>query len=191
MNKKILKLAQSAIFAALAFISFTYFQIKIPVPGGGDFTSIHFGNIFLVVAALTIGGFYGGLAGAVGMTIADLLDPIYVIVAPKTFILKLCIGLIVGLIAHRLKKINLSDDKKYIMKWAVIASICGMAFNVVADPLVGYFYKRFLLGQPQDIATALAKLSAGVTLFNAVITVIIANIIYNAIRPILKKVNLL
>ncbi|WP_282926647.1 ECF transporter S component [Helcococcus kunzii] len=191
MNKKILKLAQSAIFAALAFISFTYFQIKIPVPGGGDFTSIHFGNIFLVVATLTIGGFYGGLAGAVGMTIADLLDPVYAIVAPKTFILKLCIGLIVGLIAHRLKKINLSDDKKYIMKWAVIASICGMAFNVVADPLVGYFYKRFLLGQPQDIATALAKLSAGVTLFNAVITVIIANIIYNAIRPILKKVNLL
>lgn len=187
MNKKTLKLAQSVIFIALTFISFTYLQIKIPVPGGGDFTSIHFGNIFLVLAALLIGGWYGGIAGAIGMTLADLMDPVYVLVAPKTFILKLCIGLIVGFIAHKIKKINESKDIKYIMKWAIIASICGMAFNVVADPLVGYFYNLFLLGQEVSFAAALAKLSAGVTLFNAILTVIFANIIFRAVYPILKK----
>lgn len=191
MNKKIIKLTQTAILAALCFLAFTYFQIKIPVPGGGDFTSIHFGNIFLVLAALLLGGFYGGLAGAIGMTLADILDPVYILVAPKTFILKLLIGLIVGYIAHNLKKINKSNDKKYIVKWALIASIAGMAFNVIADPLVGYFYKLYLLNQPQDIAKALATLSAGVTTFNAVITIIVSNILYHTVRPILVKNNYL
>ena len=36
------------------------------------------------------------------MTIGDLLDPVYVVYAPKTFILKFCIGLITGLIAHKI-----------------------------------------------------------------------------------------
>lgn len=190
MNNNVSKLAHSAIFAALCFVSFTYLQIKIPVPGG-DFTSIHFGNIFLVVASLLLGGFYGGLAGAVGMTIADLMDPVYILVAPKTFILKFCIGLIVGLVAHKLKHIDQSNDRAYVTRWAIIASICGMGFNVIADPLFGYFYKMYVLGQPQEMAQALAKISAGATLFNAVVTVILANLIYTSLRPILKKAKLI
>lgn len=190
MNNRIAKMTQAAILAALCFVTFTYLQIKIPVPGG-DATSIHFGNVFLVMAALLLGGWYGGLAGAIGMTIADLLDPVYIIVAPKTFILKLCIGLIVGFIAHRLGRINESNDRKYIFKWTVIASVFGMLFNVFADPFVGYFYKLYILGQPQQFAEALAKLSAGVTFFNAIITVFVATILYNAVRPILKKANLI
>ncbi len=190
-SEKLSKLTQTAILAALCFITFTFLQIKIPIPGGGDMTSIHFGNVFLVLAALLLGGFYGGMAGAIGMTIADLMDPIYILVAPKTFILKFCIGLIVGAIAHKMAHINETNDKKYVFKWSLIASICGMAFNVVADPVVGYFYKRYLLGQPAEVAEVLAKLSAGVTFFNAVTTVIIATLIYSALRPILIKSNLL
>ncbi len=189
-NKKLLKIVQAGILAALCFITFTFLQIKIPVPGG-DATSIHFGNVFLVLAALLLGGWYGGLAGAIGMTIADIMDPVYILVAPKTFILKLCIGLIIGAIAHKYAKINESHDKKYVLKWSLIASIVAMAFNVVADPVVGYFYKIYLLGQPADVATILAKLSAGVTFFNAITTIIIANIIHTALRPILKNSNLL
>ena len=108
------KLIQTALLAALCFVSFTYLQIKIPMPGG-DATSLHIGNAFCVLAALLLGGWYGGLAGAIGMTIADLLDPVYITVAPKTFVLKLCIGLITGLIAHKIAKISESDDKKYIL----------------------------------------------------------------------------
>ena len=160
----------------------------MPVPGG-DFTSIHFGNVFLVLAALLLGGLYGGLAGAIGMTIADIMDPVYIMVAPKTFVLKLCIGLIVGAIAHKSKKINESNE--YVLKWAVIASSVAMLFNVFADPFVGYFYKLYVLGQPQQIASALAKISAGVTFFNAVVTVIVANILYMAVRPVLKRSHLL
>ncbi|HBJ2621977.1 ECF transporter S component [Clostridium botulinum] len=189
-NKKIMKLIQTAILAALCFVSFTFLQIKIPVPGG-DATSLHIGNAFCVLAALLLGGWYGGFAGAIGMTIADMLDPVYILGAPKTFVLKFCIGLITGVIAHRYAKIDSSNDKKYIFKWSTIAAICGLAFNVVFDPIVGYFYKQYILGQPQQMASVLAKLSAVTTFINAVVSVVLVSFIYNAIRPILIKSGLL
>ena len=102
------------------------------------------------------------------MAIADIMDPIYITVAPKTFILKLCIGLIVGLVAHNVAKINESTDKKYVFKWSIIASIAGLGFNVVADPVVGYFYKQYIMGQPQELASILAKWSTATTFVNVV-----------------------
>ena len=155
-NSTVMKIAQTALFAALCYVIFTYLQIKIPMPGG-DATSIHLGNAFCVLAALLLGGWYGGLAGAIGMGIADVMDPIYITGAPKTFILKLCIGLITGLVAHKIAKINESTDKKYIFKWSLLASVAGLAFNVIADPIVGYFYKQYILGQPQQMAEVLAE----------------------------------
>lgn len=189
-NQTILRLAQTAILAALCYVSFTYLQIKIPMPGG-DATSIHIGNAFCVLGALLLGGWYGGLAGAIGMTFADIMDPIYITGAPKTFILKLCIGLIVGLVAHKAAKINESSDKKYILKWSVIASVAGLGFNVIADPVVGYFYKQYILGQPQQMAEVLAKWSTAATFVNAVVSTILVAFLYNAVRPVLLRSGLL
>lgn len=189
-NSTVMKIAQTALFAALCYVIFTYLQIKIPMPGG-DATSIHLGNAFCVLAALLLGGWYGGLAGAIGMGIADVMDPIYITGAPKTFILKLCIGLITGLVAHKIAKINESTDKKYIFKWSLLASVAGLAFNVIADPIVGYFYKQYILGQPQQMAEVLAKWSAAATFVNAVLSTIVVVIIYNALRPALVKSGML
>ncbi|SHK54590.1 Uncharacterized membrane protein [Hathewaya proteolytica DSM 3090] len=189
-NSKLIKLSLTGLFAALCFVMFTFVQIKIPVPGG-DATSLHIGNAFCVLAALMLGGTYGGLAGAIGMTIADIIDPVYIVVAPKTFVLKLCIGLITGLVAHKIAKVNESNDKKYVFKWSLISSVSGLAFNVIADPIVGYFYKQYVLGQPQKAASILAKISAMATFINAVVSVIIVVIVYNAIFPLLKKHGLL
>ena len=189
-NSTVMKIAQTALFAALCYVIFTYLQIKIPMPGG-DATSIHLGNAFCVLAALLLGGWYGGLAGANGMGIADVMDPIYITGAPKTFILKLCIGLITGLVAHKIAKINESTDKKYIFKWSLLASVAGLAFNVIADPIVGYFYKQYILGQPQQMAEVLAKWSAAATFVNAILSTIVVVIIYNALRPALAKSGML
>lgn len=189
-NSTVMKIAQTALFAALCYVIFTYLQIKIPMPGG-DATSIHLGNVFCVLAALLLGGWYGGLAGAIGMGIADVMDPIYITGAPKTFILKLCIGLITGLVAHKIAKINESTDKKYIFKWSLLASVAGLAFNVIADPIVGYFYKQYILGQPQQMAEVLAKWSAAATFVNAILSTIVVVIIYNALRPALAKSGML
>ena len=189
-NSTVMKIAQTALFAALCYVIFTYLQIKIPMPGG-DATSIHLGNAFCVLAALLLGGWYGGLAGAIGMGIADVMDPIYITGAPKTFILKLCIGLITGLVAHKIAKINESTDKKYIFKWSLLASVAGLAFNVIADPIVGYFYKQYILGQPQQMAEVLAKWSEAATFVNAILSTIVVVIIYNALRPALAKSGML
>lgn len=181
------KLAIAGLMAALCYIGFAFFKIDIPV--GTEKTAFHFGNVFCVLAALLIGGYWGGLAGAVGMTIGDLTTA-YVTSAPKTFLLKLCIGLIVGLFAHKVFRISKTHSAKYITTTTILSCVLGMAFNVVADPVVGYFYKQYLLGVPQDLAAALAKMSAITTFVNAVVCVIAASIFYLALRPALKKSGL-
>ena len=181
------KLAQAGLLAALCYIGFAFFKIDIPV--GPEKTAFHLGNVFCVLAALLLGGYWGGLAGAIGMTIADLTTA-YVTSAPKTFLLKLCIGLIVGLVAHKIFHLSKEHSVKYVTGVTILASACGMAFNVVADPLVGYFYKMYLLGVPQDISKALAKISTVTTGVNAIVAVICASVFYLALRPALKKAGL-
>lgn len=181
-------LTTAAMMAALCYIGFAFFQIKIPV--GDSSTSFHLGNVFCVLAALIIGPLWGGLAGAVGMTIGDLLDPVYITSAPKTFLLKLGIGLIAGFVAHRIFQLSRDKQRKVPLAVATVLSCAaGMIFNIIADPLVGYFYKRFLMGVPQDAATILAKMSAVTTSVNALIAVAAASLFYLALRPILKRSN--
>ncbi len=181
-------LTLSAMFAALCYIGFTFFKIDIPV--GSEKTAFHLGNVFCVLAALFLGGFWGGMAGSVGMTIADLTTG-YITSAPKTFLLKLCIGLIVGFMAHRVFKLGQEHDKRFLITATVVSTAAGMAFNVVGDPLVGYFYKLYVLGIPQEIATAWAKMGAVTTLVNAVVAVICSSVFYLALRPALKRTGML
>lgn len=182
------KLAQAGLMAALCYIGFAFLKIDIPV--GPEKTAFHFGNVFCVLGALLLGGFWGGLAGAVGMTIGDLTTA-YVTSAPKTFVLKLCIGLIVGFVAHVLFKISKRHSKKYTTIATIVSCSAGMIFNIFADPIAGYFYKTYLLGVPQDLSKALAKMAAITTSVNAVTAVVLASIIYLALRPALKKAGLL
>lgn len=188
-NQTLRKLCMAALFAALCYIGFTYCKIDIPV--GGEKTAFHLGNVFCVLAALFLGGFWGGMSGAIGMTIADLTTA-YVTSAPKTFVLKLCIGLITGLIAHKIFHLSKEGSRKVALPVATVLSCAGgMAFNVVADPVVGYFYKMYVLGVPQQAANIWAKMGAVTTAVNAVVAVIAATVFYLALRPALKRSNLL
>ena len=188
-NNQLYKLTVTGLMATLSYVAFTYIQIPIPVPGG-DTVALHIGNAFCVLAALLLGGVYGGLAGSIGMTIADLLNPAYVTSAPKTFILKFLIGLIAGFVAHKIAHISEDHSKKYVFKWSLIASICGLGFNVIADPIFGYFYKNYFLGVPSPAAKIMSTWAGGVTAINAVVGTIVVVIVYNALRPILKKAGL-
>ncbi len=181
------RLAFAALFAALAYIGFQFFRFDLSV--GGEKTAFHLGNTFVVLAALLLGGFWGGMAGAVGLTLADLTSG-YATSAPKTFILKLCIGLITGLAAHTIWHLSQIHEAKKVFRISLIASACGLGFNIIADPLVGYFYKKYIFGLPQNIADALTKLSSLTTSVNAILSVIAAVVLYNALRPALIKSGL-
>ncbi len=182
------RLAQAGLMAALCYIGFAFLKFDMPV--GPEKTAFHFGNVFCVLGALLLGGFWGGLSGAIGMTVADLTTA-YVTSAPKTFLLKMCIGLIVGFIAHVIFKISRDHhSKRYLITSTILSCAGGMIFNIIADPLVGYFYKMYLLGIPQDAASALAKMSSITTSVNAVTAVVFATIFYLALRPALKKSGL-
>ena len=187
-NEKVYRIALVGLFAALSYVVFTFLQIKIPLPGG-DATSIHLGNAICVIGALILGGFYGGLGGAIGMTIGDLFDPVYIVYAPKTFILKLCIGLITGLVAHKLFHVSKESDTKKLLRNVTIASAAGLLFNVIFDPLVGQFYKLLILGKPAAELTLAWNVAA--TTINAVVSLFVSVAVYMALVPNLKKAGYL
>lgn len=186
-NEKIQKVVFTGVVAALSYVVFTFLQIKITLPGG-DATSIHLGNAVCVLGALLLGGTYGGLGGALGMTIGDILDPVYITSAPKTFLLKLCIGLITGLIAHRFGHISTETDSKKVFRWTLLAAIGGLLFNVIFDPLVGYYYKLLILGKPAAELTLAWNVAS--TSINAVTSTVASVAVYMALRPALKKSGL-
>lgn len=122
------------------------------------------------------------------MTIGDLLDPVYVVYAPKTFLLKFCIGFITGLIAHKLGHVSTETDNKKVLRWTIAASVCGLLFNVIFDPLIGYFYKLVILGKPAAELTLAWNVAS--TSINAVTSTIVSVLVYMALRPALKKSGL-
>lgn len=183
-------LTMAAMFAALCYVGFAYLRIDIPV--GTEKTAFHLGNVFCVLAALFLGGLWGGMSGAVGLTLADLTSG-YVTSAPKTFLLKLGIGLVTGFFAHKVFHIRRPAENRKISLPVATTLSCtaGMAFNVVADPTVGYFYKTYVLGVPQDAAKIWVKIGSVTTLVNAVIAVVVATVLYLALRPALRRGNLM
>ncbi len=181
-------LAQSALFAALAYVGFQFFRIDIPV--GDSKTAFHLGNTFVVLAGLLIGNPWGAIGGAIGLTIADLTSG-YAISSPKTFVLKLIMGLITGFLAHNVFRIAEQEDAKKRVLHATISCAAALALNIVLDPWVGYLYKQFILGQPQDAAKTLAKMAAVTTFVNSIVSTICAGIFFAALYPALSRANLL
>jgi uncharacterized membrane protein len=182
-HKRILQLTQCALIAALAYVGFQFLRIDIPV--GTERTAIHLGNTFVVVGALLLGG-WGGFAGALGLTMADLTSG-YVTSAPKTFLLKLVIGLIATLVSRKIFHIEKEPGVKAQAKIALFSAIAALGLNVVLDPLFGYFYKTYIFGIPQDLSAALAKIDSAATLVNTVVSTVLVFILWPALYTALAK----
>lgn len=183
MNK-VKKISLTALMAALCYASFTFLQIKISTPAG--YTSFHLGNVCLVLASLMIDGVSGGIAGAIGMGIGDLLDPAYVITAPKTIFLKFMIGFITGLVAHKVFHIKEKQGTKLMVATLVSVS-CGMLFNMIGEPIISYLYYDLLLtnsDKAQSYLTAFKFITTGV---NSLLAIVISTLLYLPISKRLKN----
>ena len=186
-DEAVRKLIFAGIFAAITYVVFTFLSIPVPTPGGGKVT-VHLGNAFCVLGALLLGSAYGGAGGALGLTIADLVDPVYIVEAPITFVIKLLMGILVGLIAHRLGHITRETQRRRIVAWTVTAVLAGLLFNAVCDPAVRYFYKILILGKPAAEVSFVINL--GVTAINSAVSAVIATGLYLALRESLQKMGL-
>lgn len=93
------------------------------------------------------------------------------------------IGIVTGLVAHKIFKIEKHDNDSHLIIYVVISCMAGMFFNVVGEPIFGYFYNSMILGAPEKAAATLASWNAITTSVNAVITVALASTIYLVIRP--------
>lgn len=187
-NDSLMKIAQAGLMAALCYIGYAVFP-AITATG----TKIHIGNAFVVLAAYLLGGPYGGLAGAVGLSIADITGG-YVESAPRTFITKLVIGLVAGFVAHKIAKLSENHSHGYVLKWSAIAAVCGLGVNCVFEPTLKYIWYTLLTPNPEKAAKAIQALVAVTTyttLVNAVINSVIAVVLYAALRPALKRAGLL
>ena len=175
------------LFAALNFIAFTYLKISIPLATGGA-VAIHIANAIVVLSAWLIGPVAGGIAGAIGLSLADVLDPLYIASAPKTFFLKFMIGFIAGKLAEK-AGLRETDDAAKIRRITITSAAAGLGFNVVFEPIISFLYRRFLLGVSAEAASILATWMAGVTLLNAVICVIVSVLLYKALYRYYRQLD--
>ena len=177
------------VMAALSFVAYEF--LRIPNVFGTD-SSFHLGNTFTALTAMLLDGVSGGLAGAVGLALADIVagDPGYAI---TTFVLKFIIGIVCGFVAHKLLKLKQrspKDGASYLGA-VIVSALSGLLVNVVTDPFLGYFRNIYIFGQEASIAAVWTKIAGGVTLVNSILSTVCAVILYLALRPALEKAHLI
>lgn len=187
-NEKLQRITQAGLMAALCYIGYAVFP-AITATG----TKIHIGNAFVVLGSYLLGGTCGGLAGAAGLSIADLTGG-YAESAPRTFLTKLMIGIVTGFVAHRIAGISEERPRGYVFRWSAAAAVCGLGFNCFFEPALKYAWYTFLTPNAEKAASAIKALMAVTTyatVINAVINSAVAVVLYMALRPALRKTGLL
>lgn len=182
------KISIIGIMAALSFVAYEFFRIPNVLGTGSSF---HLGNTFTALTALLLDGVSGGLAGAIGLALADILagDPGY---AVTTFVLKFIIGITCGAVAHKVFKLRELDrhSSGYLAK-VIVSAGSGLLLNVLTDPFLGYFRNVYIFGQEYTVAQALTKIAGGITFVNSVASTVCVVILYLALRPALERAGLL
>lgn len=131
-NQSVTKIVLGAIFISLVFVA-TYIGVPWPFASGGY---MHLGTLVLLIIALSFGKEYGALAGGIGMGLFDLLSP-YAVWAPGTFVVRLIMGYVVGMIAYNHK----GEEQGTSVVRNIIAIVAGMAIMIPGY----YFYEALFL----------------------------------------------
>lgn len=133
-NKKLQRLTIVALMSACCFIAFRFLKIAYP-----PIVTVHFGNVFCILTALLLGGIEGGVCGAIGMGIGDLLDPLYVQVFPKTLLCKMVMCIVAGVFFKKI--LNHMNEKPRVF----LSILFGLIANMIMELVFGYIYYKYLL----------------------------------------------
>ena len=174
------ELAYIGLMAALVFVTTNFISIKIPV-GGGQ-TQIHVGNAMCILSGLLFGPVAGGLASGIGSMFVDLLNPAW---APEfwiTLIMKFAMGFMAGLISHMGKQSNVKN---------IVAAIIGAVSYVICYLTKNYIQEAILMQQPWETVSAILITKGLASFTNAMIAMTVSVILYNILKPALKRANIL
>ena len=185
-NKNIMKLTLAGMFAAMAFVCFSYLRIEIPM-GGGLTGKIYIGHTFIILSALLLGAKYGALSGAIGLTLADILAG-YTTSAPPTFLAKFILGWTVAFVAHKIYNLATETSTGKTIRIVLTAAIIGSVVNVITEPIIRYSFKYFILGVPHQIAY-LSAVNCGISMaISGVFSVVLTVFLYKAlVNSVLKN----
>ena len=175
-DKKLATVVSVGLMAALCFVG-NYLQIKIP--NGVLITRIHFGNSMCVLAGLLFGSLVGGLASGIGAGLYDLLDPVYIVSSPVTFLTKFAMGWVAGYLSKSSRR--LGNETAHIAVSAVLGQLTYIVLYVgktyVSQRILGYEVGTALTASATNLLTSTV---------NAVISVIVSVPLYFALVKPLK-----
>jgi len=129
VNNTALSLVQVAIMAAIIYIATSIIHVPF-ISGEGV---LHLGDSAIFVAAVLLGRKKGAAAGAIGMTLFDILSP-YIVWAPFTFIIKGLMAYIAGALAYR----NGYEGKNFMNNFFAFI-ISGVVM------IIGYFFAGWII----------------------------------------------
>lgn len=174
-NRKLALIIAVGLMAALCFVG-NYIQIKIP--NGVLITRIHFGNSMCLLAGLLFGGIPGGLASGIGTGLYDLLDPVYIVSAPFTFLSKFAMGFVCGVLAAKYKN-HPKTNKSFT--GVVLSAVAGQITYIVLY-LMNTYIGQLFLGAPVETALTAVATNAITSSVNAVIAVVVSVPLFYALK---------
>ena len=179
--KKRLSIYNVAFVGVMAAIVYVLTMFRFPLLG----SKVHFANAMCLLAGLLFGPVGGGLAAGIGSALYDLLAGGYGIVEVLiTLVSKFLMAFICARVA--------GADGQTVKHSRILAGcVIGALSYVALYMLKTFVFQRFVYGYPGDAVwvTMLGKLPA--SLINAVFAMIVAPVLYEAVRPALAKTGML
>ena len=167
------RIVYTALMAALVYVAT---MIAFPLLG----SKVRLANSVSLLGSLLLGPVLGGLASGLGSLIYDIQTG-YGMESIITFVSKFAMAWVCGALAFA------GGSRAENHKRNLLAVAAGAWTYVALYMLKTYIFQRFVYGFPFDAvwATMLSKFPASA--INAVAAMVIAPILYTAVRPALKS----
>lgn len=173
------KIVYIAVLAAIVCVV-TFF--RFPFLG----TKVHLANAMCLLSGLLLGGVPGGLAAGLGSALYDGLYGGYdIIQVAITFVSKFLMAWVCAAIAF-----SDGSQAKHHGK-NIAASIIGALTYVALYMLKHFIYQKFIYGYPMDAVWVTLGSKLPGSLINALAAMIVAPILYTALRSALERAHIL
>ena len=171
--------AEIAYIGVMAAIILAVTEFRIPL---GE-SKVHLANAFCLLAGMLLGPVSGGLASGIGSALYDVFAGYDVAGILITFVSKFAMAWVCAQLMPR------REDTRLNLHRTVIASAIGAVTYVFLYMLKTYVYQRIVYGFPLDAVGVTMWSKFIPSLINALFAVIVAPILYQALKPALRAIG--